>query len=159
MYRALVQRLTRFALTRLRRGDPRLLLALMADDVHFRFLGTHSWSADYHSKAEVRTWLDRYKRARLKLQPHEIVVSGPPWNTVICTRFTDRATDQNGTVIYENEGVLFDRTVWGRIVEHISYEDTQRTAQFDQRLEAEAHPRAHEPLEGDVVDRVVGLEG
>ena len=37
-------------------------------------------------------------------------------------------------VIYENEGVLFDRLRWGRIREHISYEDTQRTVEFDRRL-------------------------
>jgi hypothetical protein len=105
----------------------------MTADVHFRFLGQHSWAADYHSKAEVRKWLERYREARLELEPHEVVVSGPPWNTVICTRFTDRATDENGSVIYENEGVLFDRMVWGRIREHISYEDTQRTLEFDRR--------------------------
>jgi ketosteroid isomerase-like protein len=138
MYRLLTQKLTRLALAQLRRGDPRLLLALMADDVHFRFLGEHSWAADYHSKNDVRKWLDRYRGARLELQPHEVVVSGPPWNTLICTRFTDRATDENGNIIYENEGVLFDRTVWGRIREHISYEDTQRTMEFDRRTGASA---------------------
>jgi hypothetical protein len=37
-------------------------------------------------------------------------------------------------VIYENEGVLFDRLRWGRIREHISYEDTQRTLDFDRKL-------------------------
>jgi ketosteroid isomerase-like protein len=136
IYRWLIQKTTRFALGRLRRGDPRLLLALMADDVHSRFLGEHSWAADNHSKKEVRQWLNRYRRARLELQPHEVVVSGPPWNTLVCTRFTDRATDENGRVIYENEGVLFDRTVWGRIREHVSYEDTQRTLEFDRRVGA-----------------------
>ncbi len=134
MYRGVIQRLTRFALGRLRRGDPRVLLRLMSDDVHFRFLGQHSWAADCHSKAEVRNWLRRYVHARLELVPNEVLVSGPPWRTVICTRFTDRATDEQGNVIYENEGVLFDRVVWGRIREHISYEDTQRTAEFDRRL-------------------------
>jgi ketosteroid isomerase-like protein len=129
-----VQKLTRFALARLRRGDSRPLLALAAEDVHFRFLGRHSWAADFHSKARMRAWLDRYRRARLELEPHEVVVSGPPWNTLICTRFTDRATDERGAVIYENEGVLFDRIRWGRIREHISYEDTQRTIEFDRRL-------------------------
>jgi hypothetical protein len=79
--------------------------------------------------------LDRYRRARLELEPHEIAVSGPPWNTVICTRFTDRATDEDGNLIYENEGVLFDRAAWGRIREHISYEDTQRTVEFDRRVQ------------------------
>jgi ketosteroid isomerase-like protein len=134
MYRWTVRMLTRFTLAQLRRGDPRLLLALMADDVRFRFLGEHSWAADFQSKDNVHGWLERYVRARLRLQPREIVVSGPPWNTVICTRFTDRATDEDGQVIYENEGVLFDRLVWGRIREHISYEDTQRTVEFDRRL-------------------------
>lgn len=133
MYRWLVQRLTRFGLARLRSGDPRLLLGAMSDDVHFRFLGEHSWAADYHSKVEVRGWLRRYVQARLELTPHE-VVSGPPWNTLICTRFTDRATDERGNLIYENEGVLFDRVVWGRIREHVSYEDTQRTVEFDRVL-------------------------
>ena len=37
-------------------------------------------------------------------------------------------------MIYENEGVLFERVVWGRIREHISYEDTQRTQEFDVTL-------------------------
>jgi ketosteroid isomerase-like protein len=134
MYRWLVQKLTRYALARLRAGDARVLVALMADDIHFRFLGRHSWAADYRSKAQVREWLDRYRRARLELEAREVVVSGPPWNTVICTRFTDRATDEHGQVIYENEGVLFDRIAWGRIREHISYEDTQRTEEFDRRL-------------------------
>jgi ketosteroid isomerase-like protein len=137
MYRWIVKQLTRFALARLRRGDPRILLALAADDLHFRFLGKHSWAADYRSKDKVRTWFARYLRSRLELEPHEIVVSGPPWNTVICTRFTDRATDLTGRVIYQNEGVLFDRLRWGRIREHISYEDTQRTLEFDHTLGVE----------------------
>jgi ketosteroid isomerase-like protein len=134
MYRWLVKHATRFTFTRLRRGDPRIFLALASDDLHFRFLGRHSWAADYRSKDQVRAWLRRYVGARLELQPHEIVVSGPPWNTVVCTRFTDQATDENGLVIYENEGVLFDRLRWGRIREHISYEDTQRTLEFDRRV-------------------------
>jgi ketosteroid isomerase-like protein len=140
MYRWTIQRLTRWALMRLRRGDARWLLALMTDDVHFRFLGQHSWAADFRSKAQVREWLDRYLRAGLHLDPLEIVVSGPPWNTLVCTRFTDQAADGRGSVIYRNEGVLFDRIAWGRIREHVSYEDTQRTVAFDHRM-AELHGR------------------
>jgi hypothetical protein len=68
------------------------------------------------------------------------VVSGPPWNTLVCTRFTDQAADGRGSVIYRNEGVLFDRIAWGRIREHVSYEDTQRTVAFDHRM-AELHGR------------------
>lgn len=71
MYRWTIQKLTRLALGRLRAGDARLLLALAADDVHFRFLGRHSWAADFRSKAQMREWLGRYRRAGLELQPHE----------------------------------------------------------------------------------------
>jgi hypothetical protein len=66
-------------------------------------------AADYHSKAEVRERLGRYVRARLELTPHEVLVGGPPWNTVICTRFTDRATDAHGNVIYE---AAAGRAIW-----------------------------------------------
>lgn len=134
MYRWLVERLTRWVLGRLRQGETRWLLAAMADDVHFRFLGDHSWSADFRSKQQVRRWLTRYVRAGLQLDPREIVVTGPPWNTLVCTRFTDEAKDGRGEVIYRNEGMLFDRIAWGRIREHVSYEDTQRTAEFDRQV-------------------------
>jgi ketosteroid isomerase-like protein len=134
VYHWSVRKLTRWLLARLRQGDPRWLLAAMSDDIHFRFLGEHSWAADFRSKAQVHAWLARYVRVGLQLQPDEVVVSGPPWNTVVCTRFTDMATDSDGSVIYRNEGILLDRVAWGRIREHISYEDTQRTAAFDERL-------------------------
>lgn len=134
MYRWIVRKSTDWLLARLRDGDPRWLLAVMSKDVHFRFPGKHSWAADFRSKAEVRKWLARYVDARLRLVPQDIVVSGPPWNTVVCIRFTDEATDADGSIIYRNEGVLFDRMRWGRIREHISYEDTQRTAAFDRDL-------------------------
>ncbi len=133
MYRWAVRKLTGYVLRRLRDGDAGLLLRLVADDVHFRFLGQHSWAADYHSKQQVRVWLERYLQTGLRLEPQEIVVSGPPWNTRVCTLFADRA-ERGGEVIYENEGVLFERVVWGRIREHISYEDTQRTQEFDVTL-------------------------
>lgn len=126
--------MTRLLLARLRAGDPRWLLALAADDIHFRFLGEHSWAADFHSKTELRSWLERYIRTGLQLEPVEVAVAGPPWNTLVFTWFTDLATDDRGEVIYRNEGVLIDRLVWGRIREHISFEDTQRTLEFDRRL-------------------------
>jgi ketosteroid isomerase-like protein len=103
----------------------------MADDIHFRFLGEHSWAADFRSKDDVEAWFARYLKARLRLEARDIAVSGPPWNSVIFTRFIDEATDSEGNLVYENEGVLLDRVSWGRIREHVAYEDTQRTAAFD----------------------------
>lgn len=133
MYRWIVKRLTRLVLARLRRGETRWLLFLMADDVRFRFPGNHSWAADFQRKAEARAGLGRYVETGLQLHPHEVVVSAPPWQTIVCTLFTDEARDSNGAVGYSNEGMLFDRIRWGQIREHVSHEDTQRTAIFDQR--------------------------
>ena len=134
VYRWLVRKAAARLFAELRAGRVRWFVALLADDVHFRFPGDHSWAADYRGKELVRRWLERYVAVGLQLHPHEIVVSGPPWNTVICTRFTDSARAPNGEVVYRNEGVLFDRLVWGRIKQHVSYEDTQKTAAFDAHL-------------------------
>jgi hypothetical protein len=134
MYRWLIRKVMRWLLAELRAGRTRWLVLLLADDVHFRFPGEHSWSADYHGKAHVGAWLDRYVRVGLQLHPREIVVGGPPWRTTVCTWFTDHATAPDGSVVYRNDGVLVDRLVWGRVKEHISYEDTQKTAAFDDYL-------------------------
>ncbi len=134
MYRWIVSMALGWLLSELRAGRPRWILFLMADDVSFRFLGDHSWAADYRDKRQVQAWLERYVRVGLQLHPQEVVVSGPPWRTTVCTWFTDYATSAGGEVVYRNEGVLVDRLRWGRITEHVSFEDTQRTAAFDKRL-------------------------
>lgn len=51
------------------------------------------------------------------------------------------ATAHDGTVVYRNEGVLVDKLVWGRVKQHVSYEDTQKTDAFDEYLGvAQARP-------------------
>lgn len=140
MYRWIVKQLMRFALARLRGGDPRIFLALAAMMCIFGSTGSTPGLPIIDPRIRRGVGFSRYLGARLELQPHEIVVSGPPWNTMICTRFTDRATDASGCVIYESEGILFDRLRWGRIRQHISYEDTQRTLDFDRKLGVAAAP-------------------
>src|SRR5919199_155859 len=59
MYRWLVRKAITWLFAELRAGRPRWFLALLADDVQFRFPGEHSWAADYHGKEPVRRWLAR----------------------------------------------------------------------------------------------------
>jgi ketosteroid isomerase-like protein len=134
MYRWLVRRALEWMLADLRRGRTRVFVKLLADDVRFRFPGDHSWAADHHGKEAVARWLERYVRTGLRLYPREIVVSGPPWNMTVCTWFVDEARGHDGETVYRNEGVLVDRLVRGRIKEHVSFEDTQKTAEFDAYL-------------------------
>jgi hypothetical protein len=118
----------------LREGRSRWFRMALAPDVHFRFPGDHSWAADYRTRAEVEDWLERYVRTGLRLYPQESVVTGPPWRTTVCTWFLDSARGPDGELVYENEGVLVDTLRWGRVKEHISFEDTQKTAAFDDYL-------------------------
>ncbi len=134
MYRWIVTKVLGWLFAELRAGRTRWFLFLVADDVHFRFPGEHSWAADFHGKAEVREWLARFVEAGLQLHPREVVVSGPPWRMTVCTWFVDHALGSDGEVVYRNEGVLVDRLRWGRIKEHISFEDTQKTRAFDAYL-------------------------
>jgi ketosteroid isomerase-like protein len=134
MYRWIVSLVVRWLFAQLRAGRPQWFLALAADDIHFRFPGDHSWAADFRGKGQARQWLQRYVDIGLKLHPREIVVSGPPWRMVVCTWFTDSTTGPDGEVVYRNEGVLVDRIVWGRLKEHVSFENTQATARFDDYL-------------------------
>jgi ketosteroid isomerase-like protein len=124
---------------RLREGDMAPLLASYADDVHFVFPGESSWKADLRGKEEVAVWVARFLRVGLELTPEQILVSGPPWNTTICIRFTDHLTLPDGTVAYENRGTMLGTVVWGRLRAYEVHEDTQKSAALDEWL------AVHEP--------------
>jgi len=59
---------------------------------------------------------------------------GPPWDTTICLRFTDRCTAPDGTIVYTNRGMVFGKIAWGKITYYVVYEDTQKVAEFDEYL-------------------------
>jgi hypothetical protein len=42
-------------------------------------------------------------------EAHDVLVNGPPWRTTVCVLFTVRATDEAGSVVYDNRAVLFAR--------------------------------------------------
>ena len=46
----------------------------------------------------------------------------------------DHALDDSGNVVYENRAVIFGRVVWGKIVYHEDFEDTQKAEAFDRYL-------------------------
>jgi len=58
---------------------------------------------------------------------HEIVVGGPPSDTIIVSiRTTDQATASEGEVVYHNRAALPGKVRWGKIVFYEVYEDTQK---------------------------------
>jgi len=138
-YAASVRALLRRTLRRLRRGDVEGVLRLYHDDVRFIFPGENSWGADFRSKQELEPWFRRFVRVGLQLEADEILVKGPPWNSTVCVRFTDQATGDDGSTVYENRGVIVLELRWGKVAYEIAHEDTERVAEFDRYL-AEHEP-------------------
>ena len=94
----------RLDLRRLSAGDVGPPFATYAEDIGFVFPGHSSWTADLRGKVEVERWVWRFVRVGLQPEPHEILVAGPPWDTTVCLRFTDRCTAPDGAVVYANLG-------------------------------------------------------
>ena len=129
-----VRYMLRRNLRRLRVGDLGPLFSTYADDVRFVFPGRSSWAADLRGKDELERWVQRFVRVGLQLEPHEILVMGPPWDTTVCLRFTDHFTAPDGVVVYANCGTIFGKIVWGKLTSYAVYEDTQKVAEFDDYL-------------------------
>jgi|FLYL01.1.fsa_nt_gi ketosteroid isomerase-like protein len=130
----------RRSIQRLNEGDSGPLLATYADDATIVFPGTSSWAGEYKGKSEIERFFQRFIATGLQIEPHQIVVSGAPWDMRICLRFTDRAKGADGEVVYQNTGVVYAKSAWGKIRKHELFEDTQKVAEFDRYL-AE-HPAA-----------------
>jgi ketosteroid isomerase-like protein len=124
----------RRSLRALAQGDPGPLLAGYAEDAVLVFPGRSSWAGEHRGKPAIEAFLRRYLEAGIVGEPRDIVVNGPPWRTTVCVVFLDHVVDESGTVVYENRAVIFGRVVWGKIVYHEDFEDTQKAEAFDAYL-------------------------
>jgi ketosteroid isomerase-like protein len=131
LYGEAVRRMFARNVRRVNAGDPGPLFATYADDVVFTFPGTSSWAGTFRGREQVEPWVRRFIAAGLALEPDDIVVAGPPWNTRACLRFTDALTLPDGTRPYRNQGVIYARIAWGRLKEYEVHEDTDTTTAFD----------------------------
>jgi ketosteroid isomerase-like protein len=123
----------------LSQGNLAPLLSGYADDAVLVFPGQSSWGGEHRGKEAIEAFLRRFVDVGLTGEVHEILVNGPPWRTKVCVIFTDGATDDTGTPIYENRAVLFGRVVWGKIVYQEDFEDTKKVEAFDAYLESRRH--------------------
>jgi ketosteroid isomerase-like protein len=135
-YRAAVRALLRRNIRELNAGNTAPILSSYAEDVHFTFPGSSSWAADLRGRAALQEWIERFVRAGLQFEAREIVVDGPPWNTRVCVRFTDRCVAPDGRLVYENAGTIFGWIRWGKLAAYESHEDTERVTAFDEYLRA-----------------------
>jgi hypothetical protein len=129
-----VKLIIRQALRHRQTGNVDALLKFYAKNVRFVFPGKNSCAGEFEDNEAVGAWLRRFHQAGLKIEPHEIVVGGPPWNMAICVRIADHSKGLNGNVVYRNRAVLFGKVRWGKIVFYKVYEDTEKLKALDEYL-------------------------
>ncbi len=123
-------------MARLRAGDYRPQLRLVAKDARFRFPGDSSWATELRGKQGLERWLQRFVRVGLQIFPDEVVATGPPWRTTLCVRGTIHLKTPAGETVYENRYVIWGRMSWGRVRTYEVYEDTQKSKALDEYLAA-----------------------
>jgi ketosteroid isomerase-like protein len=129
VYRFVVSRIVRRVYRRLSTGDYEAAVKQFTPTSRFFFSGTHALGGERIGVDAVREWFESAFRVfpDLRFEPQTVVVGGWPWNTVVATRFHVHATLPDGSP-YDNEGMQLLRIRWGRIVEDLIYEDTQKIA-------------------------------
>jgi ketosteroid isomerase-like protein len=125
-----------YNMARSRAGDVEPTLRMDADDVVFRFPGHSSWGGEFHGKAAVRKWLERFAAVGLQVFPDEVAASGWPWRTTVCVRGHDYLEGPGGERVYENRYVIWAHLRWGKLTDYEVYEDTHASEALDQWLAA-----------------------
>jgi ketosteroid isomerase-like protein len=124
----------RRAIRRINEGDIGPMLGSYANDAVLVFPGDSSWGGEHRGRNAIEAFLRRFVRAGIQFEAHEIVLTGWPWSATIWVRFSDHAKAPDGTVVYENSGVIQAMTRWGKIVRQEDFEDTEKVTAFDRYL-------------------------
>lgn len=145
MIKRISRRIYRKGLADLSRGDLDAVLSVFHPSCRLRFIGDTPLGADLSDPADIRRWFERFQRLLpdARFEPQQIVVSGPPWNLRLAGHVVIRSTVVGEP--YENEFAHFLRLRWGRVVDDLILEDTQRWARACERLRAAGVLEAAEP--------------
>jgi ketosteroid isomerase-like protein len=148
MYKAAVRALMRHSIKRLNAGDYSLMLKLAHPDFELAFPGDNSWAAmfrpqvkgrerhgTHHGIDEATAFAERFVAERIQFRVEDILVNGPPWRTRIAVRAHNFIPGvDGGPDEYANRAVLFLDVRWGRLHGWEDYEDTERVAAWDLRI-------------------------
>ncbi len=128
VYRWIVARIARWAILSGVNGKPELATRMMADDVTFEFPGSSSFGASLRGRDAVLAWLRRFAALNPEYVVRDVVVAGPPWNTRVAVRLSDRIGDD-----YANEGMQYLRMRWGKVISDEVFVDTEKVADLERR--------------------------
>jgi ketosteroid isomerase-like protein len=143
--RTVTRRIYERGLRALERGDVDALLQQFHPDCTMTFAGDTPLGADGLVGPELQAWFERF--LRLLRQPRfEIVrfaVVGPPWRQRLSAHVTIRSTVDGEP--YSNQFAHFLTIRWGRVIEDVVLEDTQRWERACRRLTAAGVVEANAP--------------
>jgi ketosteroid isomerase-like protein len=144
MYRFVVKRIVRRTFRRLSDGDFEPIVRKFGPRSRFLFAGDHALGGERRGPDQVRAWFELMHRLfpGIRIEPQRVVVNGWPWSTVIATQLAISAPRSGGRT-YRNEGMQLLRLRWGRVVEDLIYEDTQK---LDAELRRTARAEPGEPI-------------
>lgn len=128
MYASLIGRLIRKGYAEAVAGDPKLLLAMAADDVEFTFPGHNSFAGTLRGPAQLRAWMARFASLQPDFQVHDVIVSGPPWHLRVAVTFSDAIGGD-----YRNDGVEVLDVRWGRLRRLTVHLDTEQISAWEAR--------------------------
>jgi ketosteroid isomerase-like protein len=148
MYKALIRRQVRKAYGNLRAGDYDKVVDRFGPDSIFCMEGDHPLGGENRGREAIRDWFRRAWELfpDLRLEPHEILVNGGPWNIRVATHFTVTASLPDGST-YRNEGMQFLKLRGPSVVEDRLYEDTKVLAEAIETASRASAPRtASDPV-------------
>jgi len=128
VYHAFVRRIVRNGFRKMNEAhDAAHIVAQFDDDATFTFLGDHALGCERRGRAAIAAWFVHLFETfpNLAFEPLAVVVAGPPWATMVATRFRVVSTLPDGSA-YANEGMQFMRIRFGKVQEDRIYEDTAK---------------------------------
>ena len=134
MIRTVTRALYLRGLRALERGDLDALLTMFSESCTLTFVGETPLGARISTRAGIRRWFERFRRLlpnpRFEIQ--RLVISGPLWNQCLASHTVIRSTVDGEP--YENQFGHFLRLRWGKVVDDLIIEDTQRWERACRRL-------------------------
>ncbi len=146
MYAWVVGKVIRRQFAHLSAGNWRVPFGRFAPDAVLRFPGDHALAGEFHGREAIANWFDRaWSLFEMDFTVDDVVVSGPPWDMRVATRWRNDPRTADGRV-FPNRGMQYARIRFGRVIEDDLYEDTQvledAVAHAEQLAATAARPRA-----------------
>jgi len=145
MIKLITRHIYRNGLAALERSDLDALLAAFDDHCTLTFVGDTALGAKLSTPAGIRRWFERFRRLlpKASFSVESIVISGPLWNQRLAAHVRIRSSVDGEP--YENQFAHFLRLRWGKVVDDLIIEDSQRWDRACQRLVAAGVSEAGEP--------------